>query len=386
MIVPALVAAVALYVVVVGVVAVLAARARRATRREPQVPDSALPRLVVLVPARDEEAHLPRCLDALLAQDYPADRLEIVVADDHSTDGTASVVRRYQAAQASETGAARPTLRLVEVPDGGPLRGKPAALDAAFAATDAPLVLLTDADCAPPPRWCRTMAAWLLEPDVGLVCGRTTVALPAGRGRALARAQALDLTYLLTAGAALTEAGLPATAMGNDMGIRRAAYDAVGGYQSLPFSVTEDHALFHAVANCPPWRVRFPLQPEIAVETLPQPTVGAVYGQRRRWARGGLRAGPTLWALYTATHLGHLAPLVALALAAAGVVPVALAVGLLAAKVGIDVALFVAAWGPGERGPLRGLAAGEALLFLYFSTLPLALLVAPRIRWKGRVH
>ena len=68
--------------------------ARTAYRTKPA--RGPLPRIAVLVAARNEEARLGRCLDALLAQDYPADRIDIFVADDHSTDGTADVVRRYR--------------------------------------------------------------------------------------------------------------------------------------------------------------------------------------------------------------------------------------------------------------------------------------------------
>ena len=48
------------------------------------------PMISVLVPARNEEASIAACVDALLAQDYP--NLEIIVLDDDSTDGTAATV------------------------------------------------------------------------------------------------------------------------------------------------------------------------------------------------------------------------------------------------------------------------------------------------------
>src|SRR5438309_5160860 len=50
-------------------------------------PDVA-PKVAVIVPARDEEANISICLGALLAQDYPAARLKIIVVDDHSSDTT----------------------------------------------------------------------------------------------------------------------------------------------------------------------------------------------------------------------------------------------------------------------------------------------------------
>ena len=195
-------------------------------------------------------------------------------------------------------------------------------------------------------------------------------------------AQSLDWGFLLGVASAMTEAGLPATAMGNNLAFTREAYESVGGYPGLPFSVTEDYALFKAIAEGDLWRVRFPVRPETVVRTLPARSFAHAYRQRRRWARGGMRAGPLMWGAYTLAHLAHLAPLVGLVLA-----PLA-GLGALAVKLGAD-ALFL-------RGVLRRASAGplrprpfllfEGFLFLYMSTLPLALLLAPRIRWKGRTH
>lgn len=52
------------------------------------------PRVTVLIPARNEEADIEACLDAVLAQDYPHDRLEVIVVDGASTDRTVEVARR----------------------------------------------------------------------------------------------------------------------------------------------------------------------------------------------------------------------------------------------------------------------------------------------------
>jgi chlorobactene glucosyltransferase len=58
------------------------------------------PKVSIIVPARNEGHNLARCLDCLLHQDYPADRLNIIVADDNSTDDTfaigSSFARRSQ--------------------------------------------------------------------------------------------------------------------------------------------------------------------------------------------------------------------------------------------------------------------------------------------------
>jgi len=54
-------------------------------------PSTSAPRIAVIVPARDEAANIERCLRCLIAQTYPADRLRILVVDDHSADATAAI-------------------------------------------------------------------------------------------------------------------------------------------------------------------------------------------------------------------------------------------------------------------------------------------------------
>ena len=58
-----------------------------------KMPDRDLPFVSVVIPARNEEAKIARCLESMLAQDYP--NFELVVIDDRSTDGTAEIIERF---------------------------------------------------------------------------------------------------------------------------------------------------------------------------------------------------------------------------------------------------------------------------------------------------
>ena len=70
------------------------------TQLEPEVSRSEtapLPLVSVLIPCRNEERGIARSLDAILASDYPGDRLEILVVDGMSDDKTREIVQRYAA-------------------------------------------------------------------------------------------------------------------------------------------------------------------------------------------------------------------------------------------------------------------------------------------------
>ena len=334
-------------------------------------PGVAPPSVAVVVAARDEEACIERCLEALLAQDYDGP-LTVVVADDHSTDGTIDVVQRVAARDAR--------VRYLAVPDPTDhVVGKAQALHAAIEATDAGLVLITDADCAPVASWARTMAGGFSDPSVGILCGLARIA--PRRRRWFDRVQALDWRLLLGVVSAAAELGAPATGMGNNMGVRRQAYQAVGGYPALPFSLTEDFTLVRAIADETDWRVRFPIDPALVVWTMPADGVAAAYDQRRRWARGGLGGDP--WVIPT---YGLLFGVHALLLAGLGWAPWAGLAALAAKVLGDAAVLAVVGRRVGGRtwpGALLGL---EAFMTAYLVTLPFVLAFRPRVAWKGRAH
>ncbi|UMX47648.1 MAG: glycosyltransferase family 2 protein [Candidatus Nealsonbacteria bacterium DGGOD1a] len=54
-----------------------------------------LPLVTIVIPCRNEEKHIAKCLDAVLAQDYPGGRFEIIVVDGASTDGTRRILESY---------------------------------------------------------------------------------------------------------------------------------------------------------------------------------------------------------------------------------------------------------------------------------------------------
>ena len=62
---------------------------------EPATKAEALPFVTVVVPCRNEKKHIARCLESILANDYPKERMEILVLDGMSEDGTREIVAGY---------------------------------------------------------------------------------------------------------------------------------------------------------------------------------------------------------------------------------------------------------------------------------------------------
>jgi glycosyltransferase involved in cell wall biosynthesis len=60
-----------------------------------------VPMVSVIIPCRNEEGYIARCLDSILACDYPQDRMEILVSEGRSSDRTGKILSRYAATHRS---------------------------------------------------------------------------------------------------------------------------------------------------------------------------------------------------------------------------------------------------------------------------------------------
>jgi poly-beta-1,6-N-acetyl-D-glucosamine synthase len=116
------------------------------------------PRVAIVVVMHNEAARVQAKLDTCLAQDYPADRLRIVVASDGSTDATNEIVQR-------QAGARITLLPFTE------RRGKAACLNDAVAECDEDLIVFTDARQPLNPEAVRCLVENFADPRVGCCSG-----------------------------------------------------------------------------------------------------------------------------------------------------------------------------------------------------------------------
>jgi len=120
-----------------------------------------LPLVSVVMPVYNEAGFIARNLEAVLAQDYPREKLEILVADGMSDDGTRDIVRKF----VDDTAHAR-----VELVD-NPQRIMPTGTNAAIRRSRGDVVLLLGGHAALPQNYIRTCVAQLLKSDADCVGG-----------------------------------------------------------------------------------------------------------------------------------------------------------------------------------------------------------------------
>jgi cellulose synthase/poly-beta-1,6-N-acetylglucosamine synthase-like glycosyltransferase len=247
--------------------------------------DADLPYISVLVAARNEEAYLPDCLDSLLAQDYPAEKLEIWVGNDQSTDRTAEILAVYAKKY--------PMLKVLHVKEvWGSAKGKSNVLAQLAKNAGGDYLVMTDADMQHPKSWLRNMLSLAHTEAYDMVTGITLV-----QGeRAMATWQRMDWLLALGMVEVVSTRGIGVTAMGNNMLVRRDAYRATGGYEALPFSITEDFQLYRELRKQGGKTINW-IGEELVAFTRPIPECIDLLHQRKRWMRGAVTLPPLMVAL-----------------------------------------------------------------------------------------
>jgi succinoglycan biosynthesis protein ExoA len=112
------------------------------------------PFLSVIIPCRNESRFLPQCLASVLASDYPADRMEILISDGASEDGTREFIEAL-IAQRSANHDAR--IRLID----NPLRITPVGLNRAIDAAQGDVIARVDAHATVSPEYFSTCVEFL---------------------------------------------------------------------------------------------------------------------------------------------------------------------------------------------------------------------------------
>lgn len=338
--------------------------------RIPEERGAARPRVSVIVAARDEEAAIGDCIDTVCTQTYSVDLYEVIVVDDDSTDRTAEIVR--------ERMLRFPHLRLERPDSSGTLRGKSRALAAGIACATGEVVLITDADCRVTPTWVEETAR-RYAPDVGLIGGMTLQESTTTFGGM----QSLDWAYLLGIAAASVALGGSFGSIGNNLSFRKKAYEEIGGYAALPFSVTEDYTLVRAIRKTRRWKQLYPIDSRVLVQSQPCRDVRTLFRQKHRWGRGGLDVPLLGFLIMSVAWCVHALPLVHTFVWGAW----AHTLTVLLVKATADYAVLYAVLRRlGRTDDLRHFPAFQLYFTLYVIALPFVVLAAGPVRWKGRSY
>ena len=238
--------------------------------------DHSWPFVSVVVAARNEADFIAGCLAGLVNQTYPADRYEVLVVDDGSTDHTPLIVARLA--------ARHPRIRRIDVTDVFQhMAAKKRPLSEGIRAARGTIILTTDADCAVPATWIAGMVT-RFEPDVDAVIGFSQVKTAQDRLTPVERLQAFDFLALMSASAGAANLSMPLGATGQNLGYRKALFDRVNGFEKIANRPSGDDVLLLQLFRRAGAKIAFANDPDTFVSTRRAESIAGFWTQRRRWA------------------------------------------------------------------------------------------------------
>jgi len=241
------------------------------------LPDPAeRPFLSVVVAARNEEAVIGLLLQDLLAQDYPSDRYEVIVVDDHSEDDTAKRVCSF-----SDTRLR--LIRLAEIQSGSVVPSlKKAAITRGVQESRGLLIVTTDADCRMGPHWLSEIGAAYQRFHPTLLIMPVVLQHRPTPGGIF---QMLDFMALQGITGASWSLRLHGMANGANLAYERSAFLEAGGYtgnEHIPSG--DDMMLLHTLAMRKNTRIRYLLSHNVKVQTPAVDSWSGFWQQRIRWS------------------------------------------------------------------------------------------------------
>jgi hypothetical protein len=194
----------------------------------------------VVIPARDEAAHIKGCVDAVLAQDHP--NLELIVLDDGSTDGTDEILAAID----------DPRLKVLSGGDGIPdgWFGKPWALQRAQEHATGDWLMFIDADVRLAPTAVSRVVGYGERNGLGMLTGFGTLTMESFWEHILQPA----VGGLILLGNSLDDVNDPEKtdknmASGQLLAFSRVGYDAAGQHHAVQNNILDDVGLARACVD-----------------------------------------------------------------------------------------------------------------------------------------
>jgi cellulose synthase/poly-beta-1,6-N-acetylglucosamine synthase-like glycosyltransferase len=230
--------------------------------------------LSVIVPAYNEEKTIGATLQAILDNGYPKDKLEIIVVNDGSTDGTVDIVKKYK------------NVILLDKPNSG----KADSVNKAIKKSKHDFIAVIDADSYPQKNALKEIMKYFADEKVG---GVTGAALVKNRNNLLEKCQAMEYVLIAWTRKSLDAVHSVFVTPGSLSAYRKTALEEIGGFDTKV--MTEDIEIAWNLLRHK-WKTRMAIRAKVF--TSAPSKVKAWYNQRIRWNVGGFQTLVKHWSLF----------------------------------------------------------------------------------------
>lgn len=236
--------------------------------------ENGLPLISVIIPARNEAAHLPGLLTSLQKQALAPEYFEVIVVDDFSSDNTAAIARSFKGVHC---------ICLQDVLGNKVINSyKKKAIETGIAHSKGSLIVTTDADCMVGTYWLQTIAHYYNKYQPVMMVMPVAIA-PVKKPIEIF--QALDFLSLQGITGAAAYKNVLSMCNGANLAYSRKAFDAVNGFEGIDHIASgDDMLLMHKMVRRFPGKIAYIKSSAVLVNTAPVATVAQFMRQRIRWA------------------------------------------------------------------------------------------------------
>lgn len=249
------------------------------------------PFVSVLIPARNEAAHVRSCIQSLQKQQYPKTQFEIILINDHSTDDTAMI--------ASEMDG----VKVVQLPVH--TKGKKSAIEAGVRVAKGSVIVTTDADTDRGENWLKTLVDALEQKQLDIL---TAPVLYQQKSQGfLSIFQQYDLLAMAGITGAAIEIKRPEMANGANLVFRKSFFEQSGGYAENAAVAGGDDIFLFLKADNMMYQSGYLLHKDAIVFSYPERSIRSFFNQRMRWlAKSFALPGKRILLTLSAVYLFHL--------------------------------------------------------------------------------
>ena len=222
----------------------------------------------VIVPFRNENKNLVRCIESLLSQEFSTDRFEIILVDDNSSDNYKELIKDYLDKQ---------LIKLVKLENG---EGKKRAIEAGINSSKYEIIVTTDADCFHSKFWLKSLVESFDE-KTGFVAGKVVYSNAQNFFEEL---QKIEFASLVSIGAAFIGNKIPLLANGASCAYRKELFFKVGGFRdNLSLVSGDEEFLMQKIHFDREYEVKFCALENSVAFTKPINRIKKFINQRKRW-------------------------------------------------------------------------------------------------------
>jgi cellulose synthase/poly-beta-1,6-N-acetylglucosamine synthase-like glycosyltransferase len=232
----------------------------------------------IIIPARNEEENIAKCLHTIVQQNYPTHLFQVIVIDDHSTDNTPYIINEF-AKQYNN-------IQLIKLQD--ELQGKPLnaykkkAIEIAINKAKGNWIVTTDADCLVQKNWLLLFDEYIKKTNSVLVAAPVVFT---NNKTIIAQFQYIDFMALQAATAATVSVGLHSMCNGANLAYNKKVFFEVGGFKGIDnIASGDDMLLMNKIKLKYRQQIGYLFCQQSIVSTAPMPTLKSFINQRIRWA------------------------------------------------------------------------------------------------------